>query len=192
MSFLNGLGNLPNMANIANLANMTNAIMQSMGNNGAVKGSTNINMEELTADRVDLTAQATEASQSDAEAKKTEGTESKPRNAATENAGDFDKFSQTFTKDNVASLLGLDPKNLSEQQNKDLTELLYNLNAANAEREKNGQPPMTKDELNQFLADEINKNKNGETSSLGKSLSELGVDKLSDDQFKKIRTAARY
>ena len=184
MNFLNGMPKMPNF----NFAEMANAYMQAMGS-GTVKGGPAVNLENMTTDSVDLTAQAAEASKSDAETKETEETQGKPRNAATENAGDFDKFSQTFTKDNVASLLGLDPKNLTEQQNKDLTELLYNLNTANAEREKNGQPPMTKDELNQFLADEINKNKNGETSSLGKSLSELGVDELSDEQFQKINDA---
>ncbi|MBQ7567280.1 CHAP domain-containing protein [bacterium] len=145
----------------------------------ALTGS--VNVGALTADSVNLTAQAANLTGTTA----TSGA----KNAATENAGDYGKFTETFTKENIASLLGLDVNNLSEQESKDLQELLYNLNTANAEREANGEAAMTKDELNAFLKDEINKNKNGEQSSLGKSLSDLGIDELSDQQFKNITDA---
>ncbi|MDO5297394.1 MAG: hypothetical protein Q4F00_12350 [bacterium] len=110
----------------------------------------------------------------------------------TENAAEaekFDRFSQTFTKDNIASLFGLDPNNLTEQQSKDLTELLYNLNSVNAEREANGDPPLTNDEINEYLSGEIEKYKNGGDSHLGQTLNDLGIDHLSEEQFNGINEA---
>lgn len=99
---------------------------------------------------------------------------------------DYEQFSKTFNTETLAGMLGLDPKNLTDKQSDQLTQLLYGINVANKEKEANGEAPMTKDEINQYIKGELEKFNNGEESEIGQTLSELGIEELTDEQYDNI------
>lgn len=99
---------------------------------------------------------------------------------------DYEKFSETFNTETLATMLGLDSKNLTDKQTDQLTQLLYDINAANKEKEANGEAPMTKDEINQYIKEELEKFNNGEESEIGQTLNELGIEELTDEQYDNI------
>ncbi len=99
---------------------------------------------------------------------------------------DYEKFSKTFNTETLATMLGLDHKNLTDKQSEQLTKLLYDINTANKEKEANGESPMTKDEINQYIKGELDKFNNGEESEIGQTLNELGIEELTDEQYDNI------
>lgn len=192
------MNSISSNSGITQLANLTQALM---GNTNALQ--TGLDLTALTTDNVNLTTQAanltgttaavvsTDSDTTSTDTDNETSSTSSVKNAATDatNADDYESFTETFTADYIADLLGLDADSLTDSQTKDLQELLYNLNSANAEREANGEEAMTKDEVNAFLKDEINKANNDEQSSLGQTLNELGIEELSDDQFNNVTEA---
>lgn len=172
MSFISNYPNMPDMSSYMDLINSTlpQSFLQSLAMSADGEGPS---LESMMTDSVALTDQAAATARDQASGR-------------TEN---LDKFSQYFTKDDLASLFGVDAGSLTDEQAKNLTELLFNLNEVNAERAANGEEPLSNDEINQYLSGEIEKFKNGEESPLGKTLNELGIEKLSDEQFGGINQA---
>ena len=172
MSFIYNMPNMPDYSSFMEFADsvMSDAYLQNLALHAEAEGPS---LESMTADSVALTEQA----------------EATALDQALGYTDELDKFSQHFTKDDIASYFGVDPNSLSDEQAKTLTELLYNLNEVNAERAANGEEPLSNDEINQYLSGEIEKFKNGEESPLGKTLSELGINGLSEEQFNGINEA---
>lgn len=110
-------------------------------------------------------------------------------------------FDEAFTKDIVATLFGKDPSELTEQQTSDLSDLLFTINQENARRKEAGEEPLTKDEINEYIKTSIadyeeeakalkESGEDGEIeNTLGKTLSELGITELSDEQMAAIDKA---
>ncbi len=141
----------------------------------------NVAADNATADNVDLSSQA---------ASMASGAAANNATAATTNQPDtIENFSATFTPETVADLFGLDASQLSDTQKGSLTNLLFDLNNTNQERIANGEQPMTKEELNAYLSEELAKYNAGEESEIGKALSELGIKEIDDATFEKITKA---
>ena len=122
-----------------------------------------------------------------------------------------ENFDKSFTTEDVAALFGKEASELTEQQSADLSNLLFDISQENARRKEEGEEPLTKDELNEFInasvtdyKSQIEKSekaedaKSGEISeedgdeevnSLGKTLSELGIEELTDEQMEGINKA---
>ena len=104
-------------------------------------------------------------------------------------------FDGNFTKEAVAKLLGKEAEELTDVQSKDLNDLLYGINEENAKRAEEGKEPMTRDEVNAFIADAVAKYKEdpeNEANSLGRTLSELGLEEgLDEDTFSAVEEALK-
>ncbi|MGM9992883.1 MAG: hypothetical protein ACI376_08605 [Candidatus Bruticola sp.] len=117
-----------------------------------------------------------------------------------------ENFDQAFTTDDVAALFGKDASELTEQQSADLSNLLFDISQENAKRKEAGESPLTKDELNEYINSSVTDYKSkiakGEKSeeaneagekeqenTLGKTLSELGIEELNDEQIEGINKA---
>ena len=123
-----------------------------------------------------------------------------------------ENFDKSFTTEDVAALFGKEASELTEQQSADLSNLLFEISQENARRKEEGEEPLTKDELNEFInvsvtdyksqiekGEKAEEAKNGEVSeededteevdSLGKTLSELGIEELTDEQMEGINKA---
>ena len=90
-----------------------------------------------------------------------------------------DAFDKNFTREKVANLLGKQPEDLDDTQSKNLNDLLYGINEENAKREAEGKDPMTREEVNDYLAKAVDKYKDdmeNDPDSLGKTISELGLE----------------
>ncbi len=102
-------------------------------------------------------------------------------------------FAQTFDQGAIADMLGLDASKLTDQQTQDLTNLLFDINEENGRREMMGQPPMTKDEVNNYIKNavsEYQKDPTNANNSLGKTLTELGMDDgINDTQYNNMMNA---
>ena len=98
---MNFFYNLPNidLSSFMDLANssMSQALLENMSLHAEAEGPT---LETMTADSVALTEQA----------------ETTAALQAFGVAGDLEKFSQSFTKDDLASLFGVDPKSLTDDR----------------------------------------------------------------------------
>lgn len=122
-----------------------------------------------------------------------------------------ENFDKSFTTEDVAALFGKEASELTEQQSADLSNLLFDISQENARRKEEGEEPLTKDELNEFIntsvtdyksqiekSEKAEEAKSGEISeedgdeevnSLGKTLSELGIEELTDEQMEGINKA---
>lgn len=123
-----------------------------------------------------------------------------------------ENFDKSFTTEDVAALFGKDASELTEQQSKDLSFLLFNISQENARRKEEGEDPLTKDELNEFIKASVTdyksqiekgqkaeETKSGqvaaedqddqEVDSLGQTLAELGIEELTDEQMEGINKA---
>lgn len=123
-----------------------------------------------------------------------------------------ENFDKSFTTEDVAALFGKDASELTDQQSADLGNLLFEISQENARRKERGENPVTKDELNEFIntsitdyktqiekGEKADKAKSGEVDakngddkevkSLGKTLSELGIEELNDEQMEGINKA---
>lgn len=123
-----------------------------------------------------------------------------------------ENFDESFTTEDVAALFGKDASELTEQQSADLSNLLFDISQENARRKEDGEEPLTKDELNEYINASVTDYKSqiekgektdatqsgevgeddedtDEVNSLGKTLSELGIEELSDEQMEGINKA---
>ena len=118
-----------------------------------------------------------------------------------------ENFDKSFTTEDVAALFGKEASELTEQQSADLSNLLFDISQENARRKEEGEDPLTKDELNEFInasvtdyksqiekGEKAEEAQSGEISeeevnSLGKTLSELGIEELTDEQMEGINKA---
>ena len=191
-----------------------NALLQAMITpaNGALPvqvngGLTELMSELLTGDSVDLSTNGLDAAaaaapvlSADDAGDAEDAADADAINAA--DAGDLKKdpeqikreaFDGNFTKEAVAKLLGKEAGELTDVQAKDLNDLLYGINEENAKRAAEGKDPMTRDEVNALIADAAAKYKEdpeNESNSLGKTVSELGLEEgLDEDTFKAVEEA---
>ncbi|MDO5296321.1 MAG: D-alanyl-D-alanine carboxypeptidase family protein [bacterium] len=106
-----------------------------------------------------------------------------------------DAFDKNFTRETVANLFGKEPDELTDEQSKNLNDLLYGINEENAKRAEEGKDPMTREEVNAFIADAVSKYKDdmeNDPDSLGKTLSELGLEEgLDEETYKNIEEALK-
>ncbi len=107
----------------------------------------------------------------------------------------YQNFVKSFTPEIVASLFGLDPASLTPEQTENLTRFLFEVDQENLRRSQSGQPPLTREEVNQAITRQIAAHDaaqgqpGAQGSTLGKTFKELGISELSEQQFNQIQTA---
>ncbi len=123
----------------------------------------------------------------------TEATEA----AKAASAVSYEDFAKTFTPEKVAELFGLDASKLTDKQVEGLTKFLYGIQQENAKRAEKGEEPLTKEEINEAITQYIEEYKaaakegkgDDESVLIGKALSELGIEELTDEQYDAITKA---
>jgi hypothetical protein len=107
----------------------------------------------------------------------------------------YQNFLKSFTPEIVASLFGLDPAKLNTDQLDNLTRFIFELDQENLRRSQSGQPPLTREEINQAInrqiaAHDMAQGQPGaQGSTIGKTFKELGINELSEQQFNQIQAA---